>query len=213
MKSLLILGAGGHAKVLAETALACNPDLNLAFLDDRISVDNHNAKLLNYPILGSFSLCRESTISAKYSSAIVAVGNCTDRLAWLSTLKSFGYELPSIIHPTAWVSPTAEIGLGSVVCAHAVVQSSVLVGIGNIINTACSVDHDTQLEDGVHICPHAALAGHVYVGLRSWIGIGATVIQHIKIGSDVIVGASSAVVNNIPDQVTVCGVPARILNK
>jgi len=80
-----------------------------------------------------------------------------------------------------------------------------------ILNTGCSVDHDVQLDDGVHICPGARLAGEVQVGSRSWIGIGASVIQQVRIGSDVTVGAGAAVVRDLPDGVTAVGVPARVL--
>ena len=96
--------------------------------------------------------------------------------------------------------------------AEAVLQADSFVGMGSILNTGCSVDHDSQLADGVHICPGARLAGEVYVGARSWIGIGSSVIQQVRIGSDVIVGAGAAVVSDVPNQVTVVGVPARILS-
>jgi serine acetyltransferase len=91
------------------------------------------------------------------------------------------------------------------------VQSFATIGVGAILNTGCSVDHDAQLADGVHICPGARLAGEVQVGSRSWIGIGASVIQQVRIGSDVTVGAGAAVVRNLPDGVTAVGVPARVL--
>ena len=83
--------------------------------------------------------------------------------------------------------------------------------MGVILNTGCSVDHDSQLSDGVHICPGAHLAGEVNVGARSCIGIGASVVQQVRIGSDVIVGAGSVVVRDIPSSVTAVGVPARVV--
>ena len=88
-----------------------------------------------------------------------------------------------------------------------------MIGSGAILNTGCSVDHDAQLADGVHLCPGARLAGEVHVGARSWIGVGASVIQQVRIGSDVTVGAGAAVVRDLPDGVTAVGVPARVLPK
>ena len=82
-----------------------------------------------------------------------------------------------------------------------------------ILNTVCSIDHDVQLDDGVHFCPGAHLAGEVQVGARSWIGIGASVIQQERIGADVTVGAGAAVVRDLPDGVTAVGVPARVLSR
>jgi acetyltransferase-like isoleucine patch superfamily enzyme len=98
-----------------------------------------------------------------------------------------------------------------VVFAQAAVQALASIGVGSILNTGCSVDHDAQLAGGVHICPGAHLAGEVQVGSRSWIGIGASVIQQVRIGADVTVGAGAAVVCDLPDGVTAVGVPARVL--
>jgi acetyltransferase-like isoleucine patch superfamily enzyme len=86
-----------------------------------------------------------------------------------------------------------------------------VIGTGAIFNTGCSVDHDAQLADGVHICPGARLAGAVHVGTRSWLGIGASVIQQVRIGSDVTVGAGAAVVRDLADGVTAVGVPAKVI--
>jgi acetyltransferase-like isoleucine patch superfamily enzyme len=99
-----------------------------------------------------------------------------------------------------------------VLFAQAVVQAQASIGTGAILNTGCSVDHDAQISDVVHICPGARLAGEVKVGARSWIGIGASVIQQVRIGSDVTVGAGAAVVRDLPDGVTAVGVPARVLS-
>ena len=103
------------------------------------------------------------------------------------------------------------VGPGSVIFANSVVQSSVNIGVGCIVNTSSTVDHDCFLDDGVHICPGAHLAGHVHVGQLSLIGIGASIIQGIRIGSNVTVGAGAAVVRDLPNGITAVGVPARIL--
>lgn len=113
--------------------------------------------------------------------------------------------------PHASVSPDTKIEYGSIVVAGAVVNIGATIGLGGIINIESSVDHDCVLGNGVHICPGARLAGDVHVGDRSWIDIGAAVRQGIQIGSDVVVGAGAAVVNDVPDELTVVGVPARPL--
>ena len=91
-------------------------------------------------------------------------------------------------------------------------QAQASIGTGVILNTSCSVDHDAQLDDGVHICPGSCLAGEVKVGARSWIGIGASVIQQVRIGLDVTVGAGSVVVSDLACSVTAVGVPARVVS-
>jgi acetyltransferase-like isoleucine patch superfamily enzyme len=210
MSDLLILGAGGHAKVVAETALATGFFSRIAFLDDRSHASNTIPKLLGWPVLGPLSQALEPAIRSSFSAAFVAFGKASSRLSWLEKLNSMGYKLPWIVHPTACVSPSAQIGSGTVVLAHSVIQAQALIGSGVILNTRCSVDHDSQLSAGVHICPGASLAGEVKVGMRSWIGIGSSVIQQIRIGADVTVGAGAAVVRDLPDGVTAKGVPARV---
>ena len=207
MTSVLILGAGGHAKVVAETALASGRASSIGFLDDRPLLS-----ILGWPVLGRLDQALDSSIQAKFPAAFVAIGHPDTRLRWLAKLEAAGYRLPLLIHPSAWVSPSAQIGPGSVVFAQAAVQAKAMIGKGAILNTGCSVDHDAQLADGVHLCPGSRLAGTVHIGARSWIGIGASVIQQVRIGSDVTVGAGAAVVRDLPDGVSAVGVPARILS-
>jgi sugar O-acyltransferase (sialic acid O-acetyltransferase NeuD family) len=212
MPALLLLGAGGHAKVVAETALATGRFSRIAFLDDRCNGPAQFPDQLGWPVIGPFSAALDPQIRQKFSLALMAIGNAAMRLQWFSRLAAAGYELPVVIHPTAWVSSTAQLGFGSVVFAQSTIQAQVVIGRGAILNTGCSVDHESQLGDGVHVCPGARLAGEVYVGDRSWIGIGASVIQQIRIGSDVTVGAGAAVVRDLPDGVVAVGVPARVLS-
>ena len=207
MSALLILAAGGHAKVVAETALAAGLTSSIAFLDDRSS-----PPVLDLPVLGPLHQALEPSVQEQFSAAVVAIGHPATRMRWIVQLQAAGYQLPVVIHPSAWISPSAQISPASVVFAQAAVQSQAVIGTGAIINTGCSVDHDAQLSDAVHICPGARLAGEVQVGARSWIGVGASVIQQVCIGSDVTVGAGAAVVRDLPDGVTAVGVPARVLS-
>jgi acetyltransferase-like isoleucine patch superfamily enzyme len=97
--------------------------------------------------------------------------------------------------------------------AGAVVNADATIGSGVIINTCASVDHDCRLGNGVHVCPRASLAGNVIVHDRSWIGIGACVIQGVTIGHDVIVGAGATVTADVPDGLTIIGTPARPITR
>ena len=211
MTALLILGCGGHAKVVAETALAVGRFTRIAFVDDRCSSPGDLPPVLGWPVLGPLAHALEPSLREQFAAAVVAIGRAATRLHWQQQLFAAGYELPVLIHPSAWVSPSAQIGPGSVLFAQVVVQAQAVIGAGAILNTSCSVDHDVQLADGVHVCPGARLAGDVHVGERSCIGIGASLIQQIRIGSDVTIGAGAAVVGDLPDGVTAVGVPARVL--
>ena len=212
MAGLLLLGAGGHARVVAETALASGRFSSIAFLDDSCAGTSQHLEHFGWSVIGPFAAYADPHILEQFPSALVAVGKAEVRLNWLPRLVAAGYELPVLVHPTAWVSPSAELGAGSVVFAQAAIQAQAAIGMGAILNTGCSVDHDVQLGDGVHICPGARLAGDVHVGNSSWIGIGSSVSQQIHIGANVIVGAGAAVVRDLPDSVTAVGVPARVLS-
>lgn len=213
MSALLILGAGGHAKVVAETALASSVASRIAFLDDRWSGPDQLQNLLGWPVIGPLDKALDPTFLDRFPAAAVAIGQSRPRLEWIEKLQHAGYALPVLIHPAAWLSPSAQVGPASVVFAQASVQAQASIGIGAILNTGCSVDHDVRLADGVHICPGSRLAGGVQVGTRSWLGIGSSVIQQVRIGADVTVGAGAAVVRDLPDGVTAVGVPARVLPK
>ena len=200
---LAILGASGHGKVVADTALQAGWQ-EVVFFDDAWPRLTKNGA---WPVVGDSRLLLERL--AEFDGVAVGIGNNRIRLAKTRELLVAGAAMSSIIHPSAVVSPLAELGAGCVVFAGAVVQVDSRLGHACIINTHASVDHDCLLADGVHICPGANLAGLVHVGEASWIGIGASVKQLIRIGRDVMVGAGAAVVADITDADSVVGVPAR----
>ncbi|CAD5202331.1 acetyltransferase [Pseudomonas sp. FEN] len=203
MRRLAILGAGGHGKVVADTAQCCGWD-QVDFYDDAWPGVERNGC---WSVVGDLA-----TIYARlqdYQGVTVAIGNNTIRHFKLTALIGAGAPVVSLIHPAAVISQYSSVGLGSVVFAGAVVNVDTKIGIGAILNTGCSVDHDCILGDAVHVSPGARLAGAVSVGDRSWIGIGACVRQLIKIGADAIVGGGASVVNDVSDGMLVVGVPAR----
>lgn len=204
MRRLAILGASGHGRVVADTAELCG--WQVAFFDDAHPAASRNA---HWPVLGDWDnlLSRLSD----FEGVVVAIGNNRTRLAKLEALRARGVGLPSLIHPAAVVSRHAWLGDGGVVFAGVVVNACADIGAGVILNTQCSIDHDCVLEAGVHVSPGAHLAGGVRVGEASWVGIGASIRQMTVIGRGVIVGAGAAVVADVPDNVTVVGVPARTI--
>ena len=201
---LLILGAGGHGKVMAEVAEAKGGWQSIALLDDRHAMLNGS---LRWPVLGAVE--QAGQFVSQFTHATVAVGDYRLRLEWLEQLINYGFKIPTLIHPAAWVSPSARLDAGCVVMANATVQADARVGRGCIVNTGASVDHDCRLGNGVHVCPGANIGGSVEVGSGSWLGIGCSVIQGIRVGSHVTVGAGAAVIGDILDCSTVVGVPAR----
>jgi len=140
----------------------------------------------------------------------VAIGNPHGRvrIRLHELLIGEGLQPITIAHPTAWVAENATIGAGSQLLAGSIVGAEAKVGRQCIINTKASVDHENVLEDGVELAPGATLCGLVHVGVNGWVCAGATVLPRVKIGSDAIVGAGAVVVQDVPDGVTVVGVPA-----
>lgn len=205
LKRLAIVGAGGHGKVVAETAEFCGWQ-HIEFFDDNWPARTANS---HWAITGDISLLLRRM--AEFDGVVVAIGSNSVRHSKSIELENGGARLTTLVHPSATVSPRARIGAGSVVFAGVVVNVDATVGQGAILNTGCSIDHDCHLESFVHISPGARLAGGVAVGDLSWVGIGATVIQSVRIGKKVTVGAGAVVVGEVADLLTVVGVPAKAL--
>ncbi|MBZ9674732.1 acetyltransferase [Mesorhizobium sp. ES1-1] len=200
---LFLLGAGGHGRVVADIAEATNWT-DTAFLDDRWPAFSQN---LAWPILGTF---RDLAARARAGGAVlVTIGGNHTRLNLHRELRE-NYFIPTLIHPSAVVSPHATIGAGCVVMANAVINAGARIGDAVIVNTAATIDHDCRLADGVHISPGAHLAGGVDVGEASWVGIGSAVREGVVIGADVVVGAGAAVIADIQDGRMAAGVPATV---
>ncbi len=211
MKNLIILGSGGHSKVVGETASG-NPLVNeIAFLDDNFNKNDFKKNLLTYPIIGKINDIFNKSIRDKYEFGFVAIGENKLRKSLFRKLMSLKYTCPNLIHPKASISPSAIIDQGTAIFANAVIQSEVKVGMGTIINTNAIIDHESLISDYTHICPGVNIAGQVKIGSNCFVGIGSSIIQNIKIGNNVIIGAGSVVINDIPSNSKVYGVPAKVV--
>ncbi len=188
---MILYGASGHGKVIIEILEANGVKVDYV-VDDNPDIN----ELLGYEV-------RRNT--GKYDDAIISIGSSQIRKKLVETLEVKNYHVA--IHPSALVSPRAKIGEGTVVMHGAIVQTCVEVGKHCIINTGASVDHDCKLADYVHIAPQATLSGAVEVGEGTWIGAGAVIKQCIKIGANCMIGAGAVVVKDVPDGMTVVGVP------
>ncbi len=201
--SLAILGASGHGKVVADTAIVSGWK-RVVFFDD---VAERRREFWGQPVLGDTSalIARVN----QFAGVVVAIGNNHRRLHKLRELIEAGAEVVSVIHPSAYIGCDVTVGFGSVVFANSVIQPGSSVGNGVIVNTGATVDHDCVLEDGVHVSPGAHLAGCVSVGQCAWLGIGCAVRQGLTIGFDSVVGAGAVVITDVACGSTVVGNPAR----
>ncbi len=207
MTRVLILGAGGHAQVVADILLAMKRSGQkievVGFLDD--DPRRRDARILGLPVLGPLS----ARVTIPHDAVIVGIGDNRVRARIQKALQDEGVSLFAARHPNAVLAPGVQVGPGTVVMAGVVVNTGSHIGAGVILNTGCTVDHHNCIRDFAHIAPGAHLAGGVSVGQGSLVGVGAVVIPGITIGPWAVVGAGAVVVRDVPPQTTVVGVPAR----
>jgi sugar O-acyltransferase (sialic acid O-acetyltransferase NeuD family) len=199
---LLIIGASGHGKVIADLALKMNKWRSVAFLDDDESIKS----LMGLEVIGTsdhvFTHLDDCDI-------FVGIGNNPIREKIQEMLEKEGASIPVLIHPNSIIGEQVELGTGTVVMAGVVVNCCTKIGKGCVINTGATIDHDNLIEDYVHISPGAHLSGTVKVGKGSWLGVGSVVSNNVNISSRCKVGAGGVVVRDITEPGTYVGVPVR----
>ena len=189
---IYIYGASGHGKVIADVARSAGFN-EIIFLDD-------GGELKFSPDLPKCPV-------------IIAIGDNKIRANLQKKVESAGFEVISLVHKTAVISPSAKIGKGTVIMPNALVNADAIIGDGVILNSACVIEHDCKIGKFAHISPNSALAGGVEVGEFTHIGIGSSIIQKIKIGKNSIIGAGSVVINEIDENCVAVGVPAKIIKR
>lgn len=191
-KNVVIIGASGHGHVIADIVRA-NGDNMIGFLDDDLSKN----------VLGLVSDYTKNS-NAEF---IIGIGNAEIR----ERISEIPVKWYTAIHPSAIVSPSAEIGEGTTVMPNAVISADVIVGKHCIINSAAVVEHDNRIDDYTHISVGAKLGGNVNVGKKTLIGIGATVINNVTICDNCMIGAGAVVINNIEKHGKYIGIPAKVM--
>ena len=213
VESIVIWGAKGHAKVLAEFLPQLGHPIIALFDNDSLAESPIPDVPLFYGRDGFVNWFAKQTRPSTIRG-LVAIGGTggAARMEIQQWMSEIGIAaLPVAIHPTAFVATDVQLGTGTQVLALAAVCSGVRLGMACIINTHASVDHESLLGDGVHLAPGATLAGCVTVGDRTMIGVGAIVLPRICIGSDTVIGAGAVVTQDIPGGVVAYGNPARII--
>lgn len=199
---LIILGASGHGKVVADIAIKMNKWKSIVFLDDEESIKVS----IGLEVIG------KTTDAFRYKDEadfFVAIGNNATREKIQEKFIEEGLNVVSLIHPRAVIGIDVEIGNGTVIMAGVVINSSSRVGKGCIINTSSSLDHDNDIKSYVHISPGVRTAGNVIIGKGTWLGIGSVVSNNVNICSGCKVGAGAVVLKDITESGTYVGVPVR----
>jgi len=201
---VVLVGAGGHARVVAAALKAAGRRVRCVLDDDATLV---GSDVLGVPVVG---VPADGAIPCG-TAAVLTVGDNAARQRLATRLKLVRFV--PVTHPRAFIDPDAAVGAGTVLMAGAVVQPGVTIGSHAIINTGATVDHDCRIGDFAHVAPGANLAGWVEVGEGALVGVGASVRDRVRIGAWAIVGAGAAVVSDVPDGATAVGVPARVIRQ
>ncbi len=201
-KTLIILGAGGHGRVVADCAESLGIYTDIIFLDDCFSARKKNA---HWIIAGPISSWIDYNDNTEF---IVAMGNNLLRASLLQQLFSAKRCVATLIHPTAFVSEKCNLGLGVVIFANAVINVDAHIEDGCIINTSATIDHDCHIHAYCHISPGVNIAGGVEVGQYSWLGIGSSVVEYITIAKNTQSGAGAVITKSTQSNTLYLGIPA-----
>lgn len=207
-KPIIIIGAGGHAKVLIDALKLLGAPI--------LGISEQNLAMLNTELLGFPIICNDAELK-KYPPESVTlvngIGGIKDtalRREVFTRFKMWGYAFSQVIHPAAVISADAALAEGVQVMAGAIIQAGVRVAENAVINTKTSVDHDCHIGSHVHLAPGVTVCGNVKIGDSVHVGSGSTIIQGIIVGPHSLIGAGTLVQRNVPAGATVMGVPGRI---
>jgi len=207
---VIVLGAGGHAQVVADILLRMRDAgahlCPVGYLDDNSHL--RNTLPLGLPVLGTLA----ELDGFEHDAVVLGIGDNRTRSRIYLALSASGEIFAAAIHPRSIVAPDVPVGAGTVICAGAIVNPGAAIGANVILNTGCTVDHHNHIGDHAHIAPGAHLGGDVSVGEGALVGIGATVMPQRRIGAWSIVGAGALVHRDLDSGVTAVGVPARVIS-
>jgi sugar O-acyltransferase (sialic acid O-acetyltransferase NeuD family) len=207
--NVLVLGAGGHGQVVADILRAQEAAGEAAHFIGYLDDNPCGEELANGRVLGA----TDQWSSIDHDALIVAIGHNRTRKDRFDTLAAAGAQFGIAKHTATVVAPDVRIGVGTMLCAGAIVNTQTTIGANAIINTAASVDHHCRVGDHVHIAPGVRLAGEVTIDTGAFIGIGAVVLPGVRVGAWAVVGAGAVVIHDVPAGATVVGVPARAVKE
>ncbi len=206
---ILIIGAGGHAQVVADCLLRAHeggvPAVPIGYLDD--NPDLHGSSRLGLPILGGL----DALDRIAHDAVVIGIGQNDVRRRVFAQLQQRGVNFTVARHPSAIIAPDVMIGPGTMICAGVIVNPGSVIGSNVILNTGCTVDHHNHIGDHAHIAPGVHLGGDVAIGAGTLVGIGATVMPQRRVGTWSVVGAGALVSSDLADRVVSVGVPARVV--
>jgi len=206
MADIVIVGAGGHSKVVADAAVRAGFEI-MGFVDDQANT----APLPGYWLMGTIADLANMRALSSAARILVAIGDNRTRMRVVEELALPAGRYATVIDPSAVVSRYASIAEGTVVLQGAIVNAGTAVGRHAVLNTGCTVDHDCRIGDYAHVSPGTHLAGGVAVGEGAHLGIGACAIPGCSVGDWSVIGAGAAIVKDVPAKCVAVGVPAKVV--
>ncbi|MBZ4644152.1 MAG: acetyltransferase [Deferribacteraceae bacterium] len=211
---VLLLGAGGHAKVIIETIQNYHNEFTIIGITEKDESKKHQ-KILGIPVIGTDDVLQELYDNGlrKIFISIGMIGNYRPRAYLYNLVKDIGFECINVIHGTSILSKHIVLGQGNAILAGVIINTEVKIGNNCIINTGSIIEHECSIGNNIHIAPGAKICGQVSIDDNCMIGVGANIIQGIHIGQNSIIGAGSVVTTDIPPNSIAVGVPAKIIRK
>ncbi|TXC92369.1 acetyltransferase [Metabacillus litoralis] len=203
---IVLIGQGGHSKVIKDIILSYKENKVIGYLDDKYKDYHYENDQFSGPISSAQNIISRID-NVKF---IIGIGDNKIRKSIFEQLDLSSDYYATLIHKSAIVSPSATIESGTVIMARAVINANSLIGKQSIINTGAIVEHDNEISDFVHISPNATLTGSVTINEGAHIGAGASVIPLVSIGEWSVIGAGAAVIDDIPANCVATGVPAKL---
>ncbi|MBM7869450.1 UDP-perosamine 4-acetyltransferase [Clostridium pascui] len=209
MKKIILVGAGGHCKVIIDIIKSQNEFEIVGITDKNPELNN----ILDIPIIGDDSKLKQ-IYDDGVDNAFICVGSLNNnnlRSIIYKSLKNIGFKLPVLVHKNSIISEFVYIEEGTCIMPGAIINSGTCIGKNCIINTGSLIEHDCKVGDNTHISPNVSIAGGVNIGFNTHIGIGSSIIQGVNLGNNVTIGAGAVVINDINSNSLAVGVPAKII--
>lgn len=206
-EKLLIIGSGGHAKVIIDMLLENNQYEIVGCIDNY-----ENRSVFGINVVGKDEDL-EKFLKQGVNNVFIAIGNNCVRKKIYDYVTNLGYNVINVVSKDARISKFVSFGKGIAIMPGAVINADTFIGNGVIVNTGATIDHDCKIGDFVHVAPGSNLAGKVVISEGSFLGVGTKIIDGINVGKWTIIGAGSVIINDIEDNVTVVGVPGKIIKR
>lgn len=203
---IVVIGRGGHSKVISDMILSDRESDIVGYLDDKYD----EVGMIEDTYCGPISAANRMLEYFNDIKFVIAIGDNEVRQSIVKRLNLSNEYYVTLIHKTAVISPSTKIGYGTVVMPNSVINAETKIGVQSIINTGSVIEHDNIVGDFSHVCPGATLTGTVHIGEGAYVGAGSTIIPNIKIGEWAIIGAGATVITDIPSHCTAVGIPAKV---